>query len=103
MRNTFLSLGLFAAQFASFATGALIGKPPVIFPVTLTWEKAAPDGFEREMILTNGQFPGPVLNLEEGDTVHVSWVMPERCSALIVAVHRNESLTVWYYCTFSWD
>ena len=41
----------------------------VVFPVTLTWQKGAPDGFERDMIFTNGQYPGPTLNIQEGDNV----------------------------------
>lgn len=42
------------------------------FDLTLTWEKHAPDGFEREMILTNGQFPGPLLEMNYGDDVEVT-------------------------------
>lgn len=72
MRNTLLSLGfLFAAVFP-FVFATPWEKPVVIFPVKLTWEKGAPDGFSRDMILVNGQSPGPTLNLEEGDSVHVS-------------------------------
>lgn len=72
MRNTFLSFCLFVCQLAPFVLGGLPGKPPVIFPVRLTWGKGAPDGFERDMIFTNGQFPGPLLSLEEGDDVEVN-------------------------------
>lgn len=72
MRNTFLSLGFLLAALFPLVFATRWEKPAVIFPVTLTWEKGAPDGFERDMILTNGQFPGPTLNLEEGDNVHVS-------------------------------
>jgi Multicopper oxidase len=70
MRNFFLSLGLLACSLASFAS-ANYGKPPAVFPVTLTWAKGSPDGFEREMIFINGQSPGPTLNLDEGDDVEV--------------------------------
>lgn len=41
------------------------------FDLTLTWEKGAPDGFERDMFKINGQFPGPVIDLNEGDDVVV--------------------------------
>ncbi|KAK3326870.1 multicopper oxidase [Apodospora peruviana] len=41
------------------------------FELTLTWQTHAPDGFAREMILTNGQFPGPLLEMDEGDEVVV--------------------------------
>ncbi|KAG4414496.1 hypothetical protein IFR04_012373 [Cadophora malorum] len=34
-------------------------------------KKGAPDGFERDMIFTNGQYPGPTLNIQEGDNVEV--------------------------------
>lgn len=37
----------------------------------LTWETASPDGFARKMILVNGQFPGPRIELTEGDDVTV--------------------------------
>jgi hypothetical protein len=63
MRGSFLYSGLVASlSSAAFARH-------VTFPVTLTWEKGAPDGFEREMILMNGQFPGPTLSITEGDDV----------------------------------
>lgn len=77
MRNIFLSFGLLAFSLASFAS-ANYGKLPVIFPVTLTWAKGSPDGFEREMIFVNGQSPGPALILEEGDDVEVRPVGPEK-------------------------
>ena len=41
----------------------------VKFNVTLTWEDYAPVGIPRKMILTNGQSPGPTLELAQGDTV----------------------------------
>lgn len=41
----------------------------VHFEITLTWENVAPDGFERKAILTNGQFPAPTLELDQGDDV----------------------------------
>ncbi|PYH96732.1 hypothetical protein BO71DRAFT_396861 [Aspergillus ellipticus CBS 707.79] len=41
----------------------------VRFNVTLTWEDWAPAGVPRKMILMNGQFPGPTLQLREGDDV----------------------------------
>lgn len=41
------------------------------FELTLTLEKHAPDGFEREMILVNGQFPGPLIEIDQGDEVEI--------------------------------
>ncbi|KAH8700053.1 multicopper oxidase-domain-containing protein [Phaeosphaeriaceae sp. PMI808] len=41
------------------------------FELELTWEKGAPDGHERDMILINGQYPGPLLRIQQGDWVEV--------------------------------
>ncbi|OJD14783.1 hypothetical protein AJ78_04905 [Emergomyces pasteurianus Ep9510] len=41
------------------------------FELELTWGNASPDGTERKVILINGQFPGPQLNIAEGDEVEV--------------------------------
>jgi len=40
--------------------------------LTITWEKGAPNGQAREMIMTNGRFPGPNLVFDESDDVEVS-------------------------------
>lgn len=41
----------------------------VKFELDLTWGPVAPDGYQRNGILMNGQFPGPVLELNAGDDV----------------------------------
>ncbi|CAK7221782.1 hypothetical protein SBRCBS47491_004645 [Sporothrix bragantina] len=41
------------------------------FDLTLTWEDHAPDGHARKMALINGQFPGPLMEIDEGDIVEV--------------------------------
>ncbi|KAL1901815.1 hypothetical protein Sste5346_001518 [Sporothrix stenoceras] len=43
------------------------------FDLTITWEKHAPDGYApaRDMALINGQYPGPTLEVDEGDVVEV--------------------------------
>ncbi|KAL2367389.1 conidial pigment biosynthesis oxidase Arb2/brown2, variant 2 [Blastomyces gilchristii SLH14081] len=41
------------------------------FELELTWGDASPDGTERKVIFTNNQFPGPQLNIAEGDEVKV--------------------------------
>ncbi|KAL4799145.1 Cupredoxin [Aspergillus venezuelensis] len=41
----------------------------VSFQVNLTWEDSQPAGISRKMILSNGQFPAPALNLKQGDDV----------------------------------
>lgn len=76
--HNFLSLGLLVASLASSVLATYKNSDGVdcekivVFPITLTWEKGSPDGFERDMIFTNGQYPGPTLNIEEGDNVEVS-------------------------------
>ena len=44
-------------------------KKPVRFEITLTWEEWSATGATRKMILTNGQFPAPALQLRQGDDV----------------------------------
>ncbi len=39
--------------------------------MNVTWEVGAPNGQSREMILMNGQFPGPSLIFDEDDDVEV--------------------------------
>ena len=41
----------------------------------LTWEMGAPNGNPRMMIFTNGQFPGPNLVVDEGDTIEVIYAV----------------------------
>jgi FtsP/CotA-like multicopper oxidase with cupredoxin domain len=41
------------------------------FKLELTWGKGAPDGFVRDMIFINGQFPGPLLEIPQGDWVEI--------------------------------
>jgi FtsP/CotA-like multicopper oxidase with cupredoxin domain len=59
------------------------------FDLTITWDDYAPDGFSRKMLLVNGQSPGPVLEINQDDTV-------------VVKVHNEspEELTVHYHGTF---
>jgi hypothetical protein len=67
MRSSQLVLSLLAINLPRVA----LCSNPVVFPLTLTWEKGAPDGFERYQIYMNGEFPGPKLELNEGDDVEV--------------------------------
>src|SRR5690348_9788138 len=56
----------------AFTEAAACASPPRKFDLTLTWEKRAPNGgVAREIILTNGQFPGPLLDINEGDNVEI--------------------------------
>jgi FtsP/CotA-like multicopper oxidase with cupredoxin domain len=56
------------------------------FDLTITWEKYAPDGFSRKMLLVNGQSPGPVLEIDQDDMV-------------VVKVHNQspEEITIHYH------
>jgi FtsP/CotA-like multicopper oxidase with cupredoxin domain len=38
---------------------------------TITDEEVNPDGVYRQMILINGQFPGPMIECNEGDTLSI--------------------------------
>lgn len=69
MRVSFVSISLLAASLASLTFADDDCQEIVRFPITLTWEKGSPDGFERDMIFMNGQFPGPTLEMNEGATV----------------------------------
>jgi hypothetical protein len=71
MRISIFSVSLLATSLASLAFADDDCQEIIRFPLTLTWEKGAPDGFERDMILMNGQFPGPTLEMNEGASVEV--------------------------------
>ena len=56
----------------------------VFFEINLTWEVRAPDGQPRYVVLSNGQFPGPQLNLDYGDDVEVSHYLRHPSTELTV-------------------
>ena len=41
------------------------------FKLELTFGSGTPDGFERDMVFINGQHPGPLLEVEQGDWVEI--------------------------------
>ncbi|CAG8956065.1 hypothetical protein HYFRA_00011848 [Hymenoscyphus fraxineus] len=52
-------------------------EPPVTgviraYDFTITREVRSPDGYEKEMLLVNGQFPGPLIEANWGDTIQVT-------------------------------
>lgn len=66
------------------ALGAVLALAPLVaglsvlphgqprrYDLVLTWEKGAPDGYERDMFKVNGQFPGPTLEFNEDDDVEI--------------------------------
>ena len=63
-----------------FAFCALLHFSPPLFAecahvkkeLTFTWELGAPNGQDREMIKTNGQFPAPELVFDEDDDVEIT-------------------------------
>lgn len=65
-----LATGLLSGLTLSSPLAPISG--PRKFDLTVTWEKHAPNGISREMILINGQFPGPVLDINEGEDVWVT-------------------------------
>ncbi|KAH9906009.1 multicopper oxidase [Xylariomycetidae sp. FL2044] len=64
----FLAISSFFPSVLS-ATVPASGNGPTRFELSITWEKGSPDGHEREMFKVNGQFPGPHLEINEGDDV----------------------------------
>ncbi|QRW11634.1 Multicopper oxidase [Ceratobasidium sp. AG-Ba] len=46
---------------------------------TIEMKEGAPDGFYRQMLVVNGQYPGPLIEANEGDTiiVHVTNKLPK--------------------------
>lgn len=43
-----------------------------VFDLYVTWGENAPDGYSREMLLVNGASPGPVIEVDQDDTVVVN-------------------------------
>ena len=54
----------------------------VKFAADLTWDLGAPDGQQRYVIHTNGQYPGPPLLLKQGDSVEVR----EQCAPISLSL-----------------
>lgn len=81
---------LFAVCLLVYAPLSLCAH--VFFEINLTWEIRAPDGQPRYVILSNGQLPGPQLNLNYGDDVEVSHLLPPfryRADCSQFVVHNN--------------
>jgi FtsP/CotA-like multicopper oxidase with cupredoxin domain len=60
--GSFLPMLLYFTEWASAAT--------IYFAVNLTWANHTVAGVQREIILTDGQYPGPELRLNQGDDVY---------------------------------
>ncbi|KAF5005330.1 hypothetical protein FDECE_8226 [Fusarium decemcellulare] len=77
--RSFVFLPLILHSFiASVAANGHHGRTKE-FDLKVTWEEHAPDGFSRQMLLVNGQSPGPVLEIDQDDwvVVHVHNYSPE--------------------------
>lgn len=46
-------------------------RPSKHFDFTVTWEKYAQNGHAKDMLLVNGQSPGPLIEVNQGDWVVV--------------------------------
>jgi FtsP/CotA-like multicopper oxidase with cupredoxin domain len=70
-------------------------SPTVHIEIDLTWGNVSPDGFSRYGILMNGQFPGPLLHINQYD--HVEFLVHNHLqNATAVHFHGIEQLnTPW--------
>jgi hypothetical protein len=64
------------------------------FKLELTWGKGAPDGYGRDMIFINGQYPGPLLDIRQDDWVEIEVVNRMPFSTTIHAHGRRCMLHV---------
>jgi FtsP/CotA-like multicopper oxidase with cupredoxin domain len=45
---------------------------PRVFDLTIEYGEGAPDGISRQMILVNGQFPAPMLEMNQGEEIEIN-------------------------------
>ncbi|KAF2727478.1 hypothetical protein EJ04DRAFT_451268 [Polyplosphaeria fusca] len=86
--HSFLALWLCIATYA-------IATKTSRFTLELTWGTGSPDGFEREMIFINGQFPGPTLEITQGDWVEIDVVNNMPFNSTIHAHGIEQINTPW--------
>ncbi|KAL1594827.1 hypothetical protein SLS59_008640 [Nothophoma quercina] len=72
----------------SFAAVVIAGQSH--FKLELTFGPGSPDGFERDMIFINGQYPGPLLEVQQGDWVEIEVLnsMPFNSSIHYHGIHQ---------------
>ena len=88
-------LGLLAHPYAAAAAHKDSRQTSVRFEICLTWGPLSPDGFTRNGILINGQFPGPELIVNQYDNVEFL-VQNDLPNATTVHFHGIEQLnTPW--------
>ncbi|KAF4120043.1 Multicopper oxidase with three cupredoxin domains [Geosmithia morbida] len=66
-----LNIFLTGVSAAAFSHPPQLPAQPRTFDLFVTWGNVAPDGFSREAFLVNGQSPGPVLEIDQDDSVLV--------------------------------
>ncbi|CAG8615211.1 14571_t:CDS:1, partial [Cetraspora pellucida] len=59
----------FARKFSSYPNKLNKRHDTKVYDITISKEKLPPDGFTREMYTINGQFPGPLIKANKGDTL----------------------------------
>ncbi|CAG8498985.1 2344_t:CDS:2 [Cetraspora pellucida] len=59
----------FTRKFSSYPNHLNKRHDKKVYDITISKEKLAPDGFTREMYTINGQFPGPLIKVNKGDTL----------------------------------
>ncbi len=65
------AIGLVSLATAEFSSPLSPSNGPRKFELSLTWETYNADGLPREMILVNGQFPGPVLEMNQDEEIEI--------------------------------
>ncbi|KAH7135775.1 putative laccase TilA [Dendryphion nanum] len=65
------------------------------FTLELTWKVGSPDGFARDMIFINGQFPGPILEINQDDWVEITVVNKLPFNTTIHAHGIEQLNTAW--------
>jgi FtsP/CotA-like multicopper oxidase with cupredoxin domain len=58
-----------AVVLSSQSQASSLAAPVRAFDFVLRWKWLAPDGFWRPVITVNDQFPGPLIEVNEGDNV----------------------------------
>ncbi|KAJ5312082.1 hypothetical protein PENANT_c011G07955 [Penicillium antarcticum] len=72
MKLSFGGLSIILICLSQWAAAAT-----VFFPVTLSWTNRTVAGVSRPVIAMNGQYPGPPLNINQGD--NVQFLVDNRC------------------------
>lgn len=70
-----------------------VNAATVFFPITLAWANTTVAGVSRPVILTNGQYPGPPLELNQNDDVQFQ--VTNHCP-FSVTVHFHGKFIVLY-------